>query len=235
MRGSYSGHGVRIFKDAVSLPDVSSQYLLSGTIQGLNALELYAPGIKAYEMMLKGAVVGGPSLDFIRKHGAGKTTIRSHKYKNARMCQQILGYDANALYPSTMLQEMPFGPEKVVHYENSAEEVDRSVSRLRRKRWFGFAELEIRVLRELWKKLEKFRLCFTTVLLQRRRFWSTRKSVWNEPSVLGYKTISFVGGSQGRRHCFTLRSWNGISTMALRSQRCIEPSTTPERKPLPGS
>ena len=65
MRGSYSGHGVRIFKDAVSLPDVSSQYLLSGTIQGLNALELYAPGIKAYEMMLKGSVVGGPSLDFI--------------------------------------------------------------------------------------------------------------------------------------------------------------------------
>ena len=155
MRGSYSGHGVRIFKDAVSLPDVSSQYLLSGTMQGLNALELYAPGIKAYEMMLKGAVVGGPSLDFIRKHGAGKTTIRSHKYKNARMCQQILGYDANALYPSTILQEMPFGPEKVVHYENSAEEVDRSVSRLRRKRWFGFAELDIRVLRELWKKLEK--------------------------------------------------------------------------------
>lgn len=81
MRGSYSGHGVRIFKHAVSLPDVSSQYLLSGTMQGLNALELYAPGIKAYEMMLKWAVVGGPSLDFIRKHGAGKTTIRSHKYK----------------------------------------------------------------------------------------------------------------------------------------------------------
>ena len=63
---------------------------------------------------------------------------------------------ANALYPSTMLQEMPFGPGKVVHYENSAEEFDRFVSRLRRKRWFGFVELEIKVLRDLWKKLEKF-------------------------------------------------------------------------------
>ena len=163
MRGSYSGHGVDIFKDAVSLPDVSSQYLLSGTMQGLNALELYAPGMEAYEMMLKGAVVGGTSLDFIRKHGVGKTTIRSHKYKNARTCQQVLGYDANSLYPSTTLQEMPFAPGKVVHYENSAEEVDRSVSRLRRKRWFGFAELEIRVLRELWKILEKN---FTFVLQQ---------------------------------------------------------------------
>ena len=124
-------------------------------MRGLNALELYAPGMEAYEMMLKGAVVGGSSLDFIRKHGAGKTTKRSHRYKNARTCQQVLGYDANALYLSTMLQEMPFGPGKLVHYENSAEEVDRSVSRLRRKRWFGFAELEIRVLWELWKKLEK--------------------------------------------------------------------------------
>lgn len=78
-------------------------------------------------MMVKGAVLGGPSLDFIRNHA-----------------------------PCTMLQEMPFGPGKVVHYENSAEQVDSFVSRLRRKRWFGFAELEIRVLRELWKKLEKF-------------------------------------------------------------------------------
>ena len=127
---------------------------------------------------------------------------------------------------------MPFGPGKVVHYENSAEEVDRFVSRLRRKKWFGFVELEIRVLRELWKKLEKFPLCFTTVLFQTRRFWSrvfrTNQANW------GTKTISFVGGSQGRRHCFMLRSCNGVSTMALRSQRCIEPLTTGERKSLPG-
>lgn len=41
-------------------------------MRGLNALELYAPGMEAYEMMLKGAVVGGSSLDFIRKHGREK-------------------------------------------------------------------------------------------------------------------------------------------------------------------
>ena len=85
MRGSYSGHGVDTFKDAVSLPDLSRQYLLSGTMQGLNALELYTPGMEAYEM-LKGAVMGGPSLDFIRKHGKGRTTISSHKHENARTC-----------------------------------------------------------------------------------------------------------------------------------------------------
>ena len=67
MRGFYSGLDVNIFKDSVSLPGVSLQYLLHGTIQGLNAPELYAPGKEAYEI-LKGAVMGGPSLVFTRKY-----------------------------------------------------------------------------------------------------------------------------------------------------------------------
>ena len=70
MRGFYSGLDVNIFKDSVSLPGVSLQYLLHGTIQGLNAPELYAPGKEAYEI-LKGAVVGGPSLVFTRKYEGG--------------------------------------------------------------------------------------------------------------------------------------------------------------------
>ena len=92
--------------------------------------------------------------------------MRSHRYVNARTCQRVLGYDANALYPSTMLQEMPCGPGKVVHYENLADEVDRLVSRLRRKMWFGFALVDIRVPRELWENSKNF--LFTT----KRRFRS---------------------------------------------------------------
>lgn len=42
-------------------------------LQGRNLSELYAPEKEAYEM-LKGAVVGGPSLVFTRKHEVGKTT-----------------------------------------------------------------------------------------------------------------------------------------------------------------
>ena len=56
-------------------------------LQGFYARELYAPGKKVYEM-LKVAVVGGPSLVFIRKHEAGKTAMRSHRYVNARSCQR---------------------------------------------------------------------------------------------------------------------------------------------------
>ena len=49
-----------MFKDAVSLPGVSLQYLLRGTQP-----ELYATGNEAYEM-LKQIVTGNPSVVFTR-------------------------------------------------------------------------------------------------------------------------------------------------------------------------
>ena len=63
-------------------------------------------------------MVGGPSLVFTRKHVAGETRIRSHQYEDARLCRRILGYDANSLYPSTMMKEMPCGPGFVKSYDN---------------------------------------------------------------------------------------------------------------------
>ena len=53
--------------------------VLLGTLNHRDAPELYASGKEAYEM-LKGVVVGGLSLVFCRKHEAGKTRIRSHKF-----------------------------------------------------------------------------------------------------------------------------------------------------------
>ena len=79
MRGFFTTLGIDIFKDAVSLQGVSVSYLLCGTLNRPNAPELFAPGPEAYEM-LKGAVVGGPSLVFCREHEAGVTRIRSHKH-----------------------------------------------------------------------------------------------------------------------------------------------------------
>lgn len=70
------------------------------------------------------------------------------------------GFDANALYPSTLLKEMPCGPGKVVHYENPTEKVGRLETRLRTKKWFGFAKVDIRVPNELWEKFEEFRPLF---------------------------------------------------------------------------
>jgi len=155
MRDVCTTLSIDIFKDAVSLPGVSLKYLLRGTLGKRDAPELYAPEREAYDMW-KDAVVGGPSLVFTRKHEAGKTKIRSHKYEDARFCQKVVGYDANALYPSTMFQEMPCGKEKIVFHPYPSDAVAEFENRLKTKQWFGFAEVDISVPKELWDKFEEF-------------------------------------------------------------------------------
>ena len=158
MKEFYTGLGVDIFKDAVSLPGVSQQYILRKTLQprrGYQPPELYAPNAEAYAM-LKAAVVGGPSLVFTRKHVAGETRIRSHQYEDARVCRRILGYDANSLYPSTMVKEMPCGPGHITTYNNPEACALVLPQLLGTKQWFGFAEVDIEVPRELWPEFEEF-------------------------------------------------------------------------------
>ena len=155
MKAFYTNIGVDIFKDAVSLPGVSMQYILRRTLRGCNAPELYAPGPEAYEI-LKAAVGGGPSLVFTRKHVAGKTRIRSHKYDLARIVKRIMGFDANSLYPSTMAKEMLCGKELVEHYEDPVQAAKDLIPRMYSKRWFGFAEVDIEVPQDLWEKFEEF-------------------------------------------------------------------------------
>ena len=157
MKEFYTGLGVDIFKDAVSLPGVSQQYILRKTLQprrGYKPPELYAPNKEAYAM-LKAAVVGGPSLVFTRKHVVGETHIRSHQYEDARMCRRILGYDANSLYPSTMMKEMPCGPGFVQTYNNPEACAQVFPQFLWSGEWFGFAEVDIEVPRELWPEFEE--------------------------------------------------------------------------------
>ena len=154
MKNFYTEKGIDIMKDAVSIPGVSLHYLLKGAIDR-NA-ELYSPSKEAYEM-LKEAVVGGPSLVFTRYHEVGKTRIRSHQIAEPQLCKNILGYDANALYLSTMLREMPCGKERVVHYEDEYQINSAPVltHRLKEKRWFGFAEVDIEIPNHLHQKFEE--------------------------------------------------------------------------------
>jgi len=102
MKSFYTERGIDILKDAVSLPGVSLHYLLRGAIE--RGADLYSPSKEAYEM-LKGPVVGGLSLVFTRRHKAGVTRIRSHQFEEPRLCKKILGFDASALYLSTMLRK----------------------------------------------------------------------------------------------------------------------------------
>jgi len=153
MRTFYNEKGIDILKDAVSISGVSLHYLLQGAVE--RGAELYGPGKEEYEM-LKEAVVGGPSLVFTRHHEADVTRIRSHRVKEPRLCKKIVGFDANALYLSTMFREMPCGKGRVVHYsdELQAEAGPVLIHRLKEGNWFGFAEVDIEIPERLYAKSE---------------------------------------------------------------------------------
>lgn len=134
------------------------QYLLRNTLKGPNASEHYAPGAEGY-VMLKEAVLGGPSNAITRYHEAGNSYIRPHEVPNPKMCLRALGYDANALYPSTMLGDMPSGKETMTHYMDPVEAVPDFLQALEEETWFGFVECDASVppeLREKFAELSPF-------------------------------------------------------------------------------
>lgn len=136
MRTLYIEKGKDILKDAVSIPGVSMQYLLRGSIE--KGADLWGPCEEEYKM-LKGAIVGGPSLVFTTYHEVAVTNIRDHQEENPKTCKNILGYDANALYLSTMLKDMPCGKGEVKHLK------PKDFPKIRNKEWFGFAEVNIEI------------------------------------------------------------------------------------------
>ena len=51
---------------------------------------------------------------------------------------------------------MPCGKETVVHYEDPVQAAKELIGRMYSKRWFGFAEVDIEVPRDLWEEFEEF-------------------------------------------------------------------------------
>ena len=76
MKAFYSEWGIDIFKDVVSIPGESMQFVLRGGINREG--KLWSSNKAAYDL-LKAAVVGGSSLLCTRYHQAGVTRIRSHQ------------------------------------------------------------------------------------------------------------------------------------------------------------
>ena len=142
--------------DAVSLLGVSLQYLLRGMLQGRNLSELYAPEKEAYEMQ-KGAAVGGPSLVFTRKHEVRKTTTapphksRTTRVRVKRLFVMTLTHCTGVLFWKKCL----VGQERWLTTKIQPK-LGGFKSRLYRKVWFGSAEVDIHVPRELWTKFEEF-------------------------------------------------------------------------------
>ena len=100
----YKQKSIDPFKTVVSLPGLTQQYLF----QNLGKDEYFVSFGQEHQdlyKLLKGAVVGGPSLVFTRYHEKGVTNIRGGDQK----CEKVLGFDANSLYLWCLAQLMPTG------------------------------------------------------------------------------------------------------------------------------
>ena len=237
MKEFYTNLGVDIFKDAVSLPGVSQQYVLRKTLKGRKGYkppELYAPNKEAYDM-LKAAVVGSPSLVFTRKHVAGETRIRAHQYDDARLTRCILGYDANSLYPSTMMKEMPCGEGVVTTYANPEAAARVFPTALSSGEWFSFAEVEAKSPRSCGPSSRSFRPSSSTAAFPTTRSSSTcTTTCYTADESASLSSRSSWGSCLRRRCSFTPPSCSGTSTTVSRSPRFTVPSTTSRERSSSG-
>ena len=102
----YQNQNVDIFKDGISVPGLTLKYMFQDlpsyfTIPNEKNKDLY--------QLFKNNIVGGPSIVFHRYHERDVTTIRPRDYEEPKTCKKIIGYDANALYLWSIMQEMPTG------------------------------------------------------------------------------------------------------------------------------
>ena len=91
-------------------------------------------------------MVGGPSISFHRYHEKDKSEIRKVEMEAAgripKPCQLIVGYNANALYLWSIMQEMPTGhyTHRRVETNFRKEHKHTSVEALEWLEWLNFSE-----------------------------------------------------------------------------------------------
>jgi hypothetical protein len=59
--------------------------------------------------LYKNNIVGGPNIVFHWYHEKDKTFIRPKEYDDPKPCKSIIGFDANALYLWSIMQDMSTG------------------------------------------------------------------------------------------------------------------------------
>ena len=222
MRRFYSRLGVDIFKEAVPLPGVSSQYLLPGTLKGKGGPQLYTPNEEAYKK-LKEAVVGGLSLVFTRKHR--KRVKRRSARTRTKMLAYVGGCSDSMWTPCT---QAPCCTPCRVDQERWC--TMRSSS----KQPVGLIPTVVQNMvslsggghqrpKEAVEKLWGIAATIQQPLPRQSR--STWKSIWSALADPRAKPKSSVGSLPGRS-CSSSRFCNGVWSTAWRSRPCIELSTT---------
>ena len=140
----YRKRGVNLFQDAMSLPGVSLKLLFSQTRD-----PYLCPSNEIEYKMMSDAVIGGPSVIFSRLSECGKTYIKPHKYPDPKICKNILGLDANALYLYCIGSQMPSGlfKHRVLDKKNTNQLKTRSKARFYKMevKWLMCMEKELGV------------------------------------------------------------------------------------------
>ena len=105
----YRQRGIDMFKQGISVPGLTLLYLFNN-LQEKTYFTIFNEKSKDLHDLVKANIVGGPSIIFHRYHETGVTTLRRNEYgEAARPCRAIVGYDANALYLWSLMQDMPMG------------------------------------------------------------------------------------------------------------------------------
>ena len=98
---------IDMFKDGISVPGLTLKYLFL-FLDHQTYFNLFDQANSDLYHLIKDNNTGGPSIIFHRYQEAGKTKIReAEKGQAAKLCEKIVGYDANALYLWALIQDMP--------------------------------------------------------------------------------------------------------------------------------
>ena len=100
---------IDMFKDGISVPGLTVNYLFS-YLSPQTYFSLFDQANSDLYHLIKDNNTGGPSIISHRYHEADKTQLReAEEGEAAKLCQKIVGYDANALYLWAIMQNMPTG------------------------------------------------------------------------------------------------------------------------------
>jgi len=100
----YKERHIDMMKDGISLPGLTLMYMFSNILKGDYFTIINAD----LHWLFKEHIVGGPAIIFHRYHEKDVTFLRQHtNNQDSLPCKKILGYDANALYLSAIMQELP--------------------------------------------------------------------------------------------------------------------------------
>jgi len=101
----YQERHIDMMKDGISLPGLTLRYMFSNISNG-DYFTIINRTDADLHWLFKEYIMGGPAIIFHRYHEKYVTFLRQHtNNQDSLLCKKILGYDANALYLSAIMQE----------------------------------------------------------------------------------------------------------------------------------